>query len=90
MFVCLIGIISHSLTGVGHHIYLYKKFNFSILYSSQCSVSLLRRDHRVILSATVPVLRVEILDFNFCFVNKKFLSHAFCVKELRSEYFEYL
>ena len=39
MFVWLIGKISHSLTGIGHQIYLLKKFNFSILYISQYSVS---------------------------------------------------
>ena len=36
--VCKIGKISHSLTDIGHQIFPLKKFNFSILYSRQCSL----------------------------------------------------
>ena len=38
IFVWLIGKINHSLTGIGHQVYTLKKFNFSILYSGQCSL----------------------------------------------------
>ena len=57
------GKINHSLTGIGHQVYLFKKFNFPILYSGQCGVSLFP----VILHTTVLVLWIEILDFKFYF-----------------------
>ena len=91
MFVWLIGKISHSLTGIGHQVYLLKKFNFSILYSSQCSVSLLASRLPCYLIRDCSCFMGWYFRFKiFFYVNKKFLSYGFCVKELRSEYFEYL
>ena len=91
MFVCLIEKISHPLTGIGHQVYLLKKFNFSILYSSQCSVSLLASRLPRYLIRDCSCFMGWYFRFKiFFFVNKKFLSYGFCVKELRSEYLEYL
>ena len=52
------------------------------------SVQFVSVETTLFLYANVLVLWADILDFNFYFfVNKKFLSYAFCVKDLRSEFF---
>ena len=89
IFVWLIGKKSHSLTGSGYQVCLLKKLNFSFLYSSQRSLLAWRLTCYLIRSCSCFMGWHFRFQFSF-FVNKKFLSYAFCVKELRSEYFEYL
>ena len=72
----------------GYWALILPQISFSILYSSQCS--LLAQRVPVILYETVSVLWADILDIYIFFLNEKFPSHLFWVKEIRSEYFEYL
>ena len=91
MFVSLIGKLSHSLTGIGHQVYLLKKFNFSTSYSSQCSVSLVAQRLPCYLIRNCSSFMGWHFRFQLSFyVSKKFLSYVFCVKDLKSGHFEYL
>ena len=62
MFVSLMGKISQSLAGIGYQTYVLKKFNFSISYSSQCSLLAQR------------LLPWYLIRNCYCFVGWHFLS----------------
>ena len=87
MFVWLIGKISHSLTGIGHQVYLLKSLIF-LFYTQVSTVWVCQhRDYPVIFYATVSVLWADILDFKLCILRERIKIWIF---RIFTKIFEYI